>query len=52
MMDKVSTHFNLNSLFDLVSNPGFRTATITTIEHTRNQIRKKKISKILKNPLK
>jgi len=54
MMDKGFTHFNLNNLFDIVSDPGFKTATITSIvDYPRNQIRKRKINKILKkNPLK
>lgn len=38
--------------YDLVSDPGFKTATITSIvDYPRNQIRKRKINKILKNPL-
>jgi hypothetical protein len=37
--------------YDLVSNPGFKTATLKSI-FERNQIRKQKINKILKNPLK
>ena len=35
----------------LVSDPGFKTSTLKSI-FERNQIRKQKINKILKNPLK
>ena len=54
MTDKEFTHFNLNGLFDLASDPGFRTATVTSniVYETRNELRKQKINKILKNPLK
>ncbi len=52
MMGKEYTHYNLNNLFDLVADPGFRTATVTSVfEFSKNQIRKQKINKILKNPL-
>ena len=37
--------------YDLVSDPGFETSTLKSI-FERNQIRKQKINKILKNPLK
>ena len=41
------TQFNMNNLFDLVSDPGFRTATITTANFVpRNYIRKKKIKNL------
>jgi len=39
--------------YNLVSDPGFKTSTITSVvDYPRNQIRKRKINKILKNPLK
>lgn len=37
--------------YDVISQPGFVRSTVTYIKETREQIRKKKIRKILKNPL-
>ena len=37
--------------YDLVTEPGFKTSTMIVISEARNKIRKRKINKILKNPL-
>jgi hypothetical protein len=47
-MEMDYTQFNLNNLFDIVADPGFRTATITnTISiFPKQYIRKKKIKNL------
>jgi hypothetical protein len=49
-MDNLSEIFTISPA-GLVSDPGFKTSTLKSI-FERNQIRKQKINKILKNPLK
>lgn len=48
MMVKEFTHYNIFT-YDLESYPGFETATLKI---KKSELRKEKISKILKNPLK
>jgi MoaA/NifB/PqqE/SkfB family radical SAM enzyme len=41
------TQFNMNNLFDIVADPGFRTATITSgLIFPKEVIRKKKIKNL------
>jgi len=45
-MEMDYTQFNLNNLFDIVADPGFRTATITNTIFLKQYIRKKKIKNL------
>lgn len=53
MMEMDYTQFNMNNLFDMVADPGFRTATISTMTRvinipiTKQYIRNKKIKNLL-----
>ena len=40
------TQFNMNNLFDIVADPGFRIATITSGLFPKEVIRKKKIKNL------
>ena len=52
-MEMDYTQFNMNNLFDMVADPGFRTATISTMTRvinipiTKQYIRNKKIKNLL-----